>query len=127
MQLLWLILLEDRLTTNLCVRFRITDISVLTVAGFDMKLLKMEDAVFVVVLAAAPSTVVFLLSSQCAEVSVSMGLSELSMPLIPGDTVRVALVRNGNIVVEVWPKNFTFRETTTTYNYNAFVAMSQVA
>ena len=81
---------------------------------------------FVVVLASAPGSVTIATSpSNSKTVNVPAGLTQLSLPLKVGDTLSASLSRNGQNVVSVKPDDFTFSGNPQTYNYNAFVAMSQ--
>ncbi|EJD03163.1 glycoside hydrolase family 71 protein [Fomitiporia mediterranea MF3/22] len=84
----------------------------------------MEDALFAVVLAKEQSSVTLSTKSITKTVQVKAGLSELSLPLKPGDTMSASLSRNNQVVAQVKPSNFTFQDNANIYNFNAFTAMS---
>lgn len=68
-----------------------------------------------------PSTVTLTTSDSNSQAfSVPAGLTKLSIPIAPGDTMKGTISRNGQTVVELNP-NFTFQGTPETYNFNAFV------
>ncbi|KAI5123868.1 hypothetical protein M0805_005685 [Coniferiporia weirii] len=82
-----------------------------------------EDAVFAVVIATSAGSVTLSTSSISKTVSVPAGLSQLSLPLVAGDTISASLSRNSASVVSLSP-SFTFNGSPETYNYNAFVTMA---
>jgi len=80
-----------------------------------------EDSIWVVVLATAPSNVI-LTTSSSTTFNVPAGLSKLSVPIFPGDTMKGTIERDGETIVELFPSNFTFQASPPSYNFNAFVA-----
>ncbi|KAH8119175.1 glycoside hydrolase family 71 protein [Phellopilus nigrolimitatus] len=86
----------------------------------------LEDALFVVVLATSSANVTLATSSNATTVvAVPAGLSQLSIPLSAGDTVRASLSRANTTVVQLALSNFTFEGSPQTYNFNAFTAMAR--
>lgn len=51
-------------------------------------------------------------------------MSQLSLPLAPGQSMRATLTRNGQSIIDLKPSQFTFNPNPSSYNYNAFVAMA---
>ena len=84
----------------------------------------MEDALFAVVLAKSEAEVTLSTSSNNKTVTVPPGLTQLSLPLNPGDTIKAVLSRDNSTVVQLSPGNFTFEANPKTYNFNAFCAMA---
>ena len=84
----------------------------------------MEDALFAVVLAKSEAVVTLSTSSNNKTVTVPPGLTQLSLPLNPGDTIKAVLSRDNSTVVQLSPGNFTFEANPKTYNFNAFCAMA---
>lgn len=82
-----------------------------------------QDYVWAVVLTTAPSSVTLSTSDSSSQTfDVPAGLSKLSVPISPGDTMKGTIVRDGQTVVELNADSFTFQGSPQTYNYNAFVA-----
>ncbi|KAK0221841.1 glycosyl hydrolase family 71-domain-containing protein [Armillaria fumosa] len=82
-----------------------------------------QDYVWAVVLTTAPSSVTLSTSDSSSQTfDVPAGLSKLSVPISPGDTMKGTIARDGQTVVELNADNFTFQGSPQTYNYNAFVA-----
>ena len=84
----------------------------------------MEDALFAVVLAKSEAVVTLSTSSNNKTVTVPPGLTQLSLPLNPGDTIKAVLSRDNSTIVQLSPGNFTFEANPKTYNFNAFCAMA---
>ena len=63
-----------------------------------------------------------LTTSSSTTFNVSAGLSKLSVPIFPGDTMKATIERDGETIVELFPSNFTFQANPPSYNFNAFVA-----
>lgn len=84
----------------------------------------MEDALFAVVLAKSEAEVTLSTSSNNKTVTVPPGLTQLSLPLNPGDTIKAVLSRDNSTIVQLSPGNFTFEANPKTYNFNAFCAMA---
>ena len=84
----------------------------------------MEDALFAVVLAKSEAEVTLSTSSNNKTVTVPPGLTQLSLPLNPGDTIKAVLSRDNSTIVQLSPGNFTFKANPKTYNFNAFCAMA---
>ena len=84
----------------------------------------MEDALFAVVLAKSEAEVTLSTSSNNKTVIVPPGLTQLSLPLNPGDTIKAVLSRDNSTIVQLSPGNFTFEANPKTYNFNAFCAMA---
>ena len=84
----------------------------------------MEDALFAVVLAKSEAEVTLSTSSNNKTVTVPPGLTQLSLPLNPGDTIKAVLSRDNSTIVQLSPGNFTFEASPKTYNFNAFCAMA---
>lgn len=92
----------------------------------------LQDAVWAVVMASAPSTVVLSTSTDDNDTGsqhsfdVPAGVSKLAVPITPGGTMKGVVMRNGQVVVQldVSPDEFTFQGSVSDkgYNYNAFVA-----
>ncbi|PPQ65381.1 hypothetical protein CVT26_000006 [Gymnopilus dilepis] len=83
----------------------------------------LEDAVWAVVMATEPSTVVLSVSpTSSMTFQVPAGVSKLAIPITPGDTMKGVIQRNGQTIVELNPTEFTFQGSPSTYNFNAFVA-----
>jgi len=83
----------------------------------------LEDAVWAVVMATAPSTVVLSVSSTSSMTfQVPAGVSKLAIPITPGGTMKGVIQRNGQTIVELNPTEFTFQGSPQSYNFNAFVA-----
>lgn len=83
-----------------------------------------EDAVWAVVLAKEPATVVLSVNddgSNSKTFDVPAGVSKLAIPISAGGTMRGVVQRGGQNVLELKP-DFTFQGSPKTYNYNAFVA-----
>jgi glucan endo-1,3-alpha-glucosidase len=90
-----------------------------------------QDALWAVALLTAPATVTLSPSAAPAAgdpnthtFSVPAGLTKLSIPLTAGATMYASITRNGQIVKEVQPTNFTFQGAPPSYNFNAFVVES---
>ncbi|KAG6854668.1 hypothetical protein C0991_003316 [Blastosporella zonata] len=82
-----------------------------------------EDAVWAVVMATAPSTVVLSTSPQISQTfQVAAGLTKLSVPITAGGGMQGTISRDGNAIVTLNPSNFTFQGSPEVYNFNAFVA-----
>ena len=84
----------------------------------------MEDALFAVVLAKSEAEVTLSTSSNNKTVTVPPGLTQLSLPLNPRDTIKAVLSRDNSTIVQLSPGNFTFEANPKTYNFNAFCAMA---
>ncbi|TFK24974.1 glycoside hydrolase [Coprinopsis marcescibilis] len=85
----------------------------------------LEDAVWAVVFATAPATVI--LSTTPANTQtfqVPAGLSKLSIPIAPGGIMRGTIQRAGTTVVTLNP-SFSFSGSPANYNYNVFVATAR--
>ncbi|KAI0031385.1 glycoside hydrolase [Vararia minispora EC-137] len=84
----------------------------------------MSDTVWALVFAASPAQVVLSVSNSTSQTfTVPAGVTKLSVPITPGDTMHAQLIRAGVTVVDLDP-DFTFQGSPQTYNYNAFVAAS---
>lgn len=86
----------------------------------------MTDAMWVAVFSTAPGTVT--LSSgngNSQDFIVQPGVTKLQLPLTPGSTMHATLTRNGQTVVDLSPKGFTFSDNPQIFNYNAFVAFAK--
>ncbi|KAK0201898.1 glycoside hydrolase family 71 protein [Desarmillaria ectypa] len=82
-----------------------------------------QDYVWAVVLTTAPSSVTLSTSDSSSQTfDVPAGLSKLSVPISPGDTMKGTIARDGQTVVELNADSFIFEGSPQTYNYNAFVA-----
>jgi glucan endo-1,3-alpha-glucosidase len=83
-----------------------------------------EDAVWAVVMAKEPATVVLSVNqdgSNSKTFDVPAGVSKLAIPISAGGRMQGVVQRGGKNVLELKP-NFTFQGSPKTYNYNAFVA-----
>ncbi|GLB38313.1 putative glycosyl hydrolase family 71 [Lyophyllum shimeji] len=82
-----------------------------------------EDAVWVVVMTTAPSTVVLSTSPINSETfQVPAGLTKLSIPIAAGGKLKGMIARGGKTLVTLNPEKFAFQANPKTYNFNAFVA-----
>ena len=87
--------------------------------------LQTEDKIWAVVFATSPATLTLSTSSKKSKTfKVPAGGSEHSLPIAAGETMKAVLKRNGNTVIDLHPKGFTFSAKPSTYNYNAFVVSS---
>ncbi|KAF9556741.1 hypothetical protein CPC08DRAFT_736978 [Agrocybe pediades] len=89
----------------------------------------LQDAVWAIVMANAPATVVLSTSGddqQQQSFEVPAGVTKLAVPIAPGGTMKGVMTRDGQTVVQldVSPQEFTFQGEVSDkgYNYNAFVA-----
>ncbi|KDR82870.1 hypothetical protein GALMADRAFT_58253 [Galerina marginata CBS 339.88] len=83
----------------------------------------LEDAVWAVVMATAPSTVILSVSpTSSMTFQVPAGVSKLAIPISPGGTMKGVIQRDGQTVVELNPTEFSFQGNPQNYNFNAFVA-----
>lgn len=58
------------------------------------------------------------------EFEVQEGMTKLSCPLKPSGGMKVAMVRDEEVVAECTPVGYRFEARPGVYNFNAFVAMS---
>ena len=81
-----------------------------------------------VVLATAPAEVHLSTGRHGAvkKYAVREGLAKLAHPLVAGESMRAAMIRQGVVVAECTPEQegFVVEEQPRTYNFNAYVAMS---
>jgi glucan endo-1,3-alpha-glucosidase len=95
---------------------------------FGSDLTQLEDAVWAVVMTTAPSTVTLSTSSTNSQTyNVPAGLTKLSVPISAGDTMKGAIQRGDQTIVELSPAGFTFQGSPQSYNFNAFVASATAA
>ncbi|KAF5383410.1 hypothetical protein D9757_006161 [Collybiopsis confluens] len=83
-----------------------------------------DDKLWVVVFSQAPAVVFMHGRTGVQEVNVRPGFTKLSRSLMPGDGIKVVMMRDGDAVAECSPKGFIFQGYTRVYNFNAFTASS---
>ena len=84
-----------------------------------------EDALWAVAMITAPATVTLSTGNGKTQTfNVPAGMNKLSIPISAGGTMHGTIARNGKAVVDFHPQGFTFNGSPQTYNYNAFVAVS---
>jgi len=85
------------------------------------------DNVWAVAMTTAPSTVILTTSpTTSGTFQVPAGLTTLQLPITPGGTMKGTIERNGEIIVQVNPSNFTFQGNPSAYNFN-ILAVSATA
>ncbi|KAJ4483776.1 glycoside hydrolase family 71 protein [Lentinula aciculospora] len=82
-----------------------------------------DDKVWVLVLAKFPATVA-MYGRRDFKVSVRPGVTKLSQSLEPGDAVKIEMQRDGMVVAQCSPFEFTFEPRPLVYNFNVYTASS---
>ena len=84
-----------------------------------------EDTLWAVAMTTAPATVTLSTGNGKTQTfNVPAGMNKLSIPISAGGTMHGTIARNGKTIVDFHPQGFTFNGSPQTYNYNAFVAVS---
>ena len=65
--------------------------------------------------------------AQQSDFDVPTGVSRLSMPISPGETMYGAILRGNQTILELRPQNFTFNGSPVQYNFNVFIAGAQAS
>ncbi|KAG5650535.1 hypothetical protein H0H81_011886, partial [Sphagnurus paluster] len=83
------------------------------------------DTLWAVVFATAPSTVTLTCgSSSQTFTNVQKGVTKLQIPLAPGK-ITVKMERNGGVVAQQTPSDFTYITNPVKYNYNVYVGAAK--
>ncbi|KAF8627473.1 hypothetical protein AX17_006285 [Amanita inopinata Kibby_2008] len=87
-----------------------------------------QDAVWVVVMATEPSTVLLCTDPNRFKdqktFDVPAGITRLSVPIAPGGVMHGVITRGNQTIVELHPQEFVFQGSPSRYNFNAFVALA---
>jgi glucan endo-1,3-alpha-glucosidase len=84
----------------------------------------MSDTVWAVTMTTAPAQVILSVSNETSQTfNVPAGVTKLSIPITPGDTMRARIVRDGQATVDLDP-DFTFEGSPQAYNFNALSVSS---
>ena len=87
-----------------------------------------EDAAWVVVAVKEASQVVLSTGPNTSKsYDVKPGVSRLSVPLTVGGWMQATIIRGGQTILDFKPDNYSFTDTPTIYNFNAFVASKSTA
>ncbi|KAI0269826.1 glycoside hydrolase [Gloeopeniophorella convolvens] len=83
------------------------------------------DTLWAVAMTTAPAVVTLSTGPENSQTfCVPSGMNKLSIPIAPGGIMHATIVRDGQTIVDYQPDGFEFSDAPETYNYNAFVAVS---
>jgi len=85
-------------------------------SGFDWA----EDFLWAAVFSTAQASVTLKMGGSQQTFAVGPGVTKLKIPTAPGQ-ITVAMVRNGQTIIDQTPNDFTFITNPALYNYNAYV------